>query len=266
MLLTYPSKQCKHWTLPGILTRPDDNGNVQMGSSVRSNILEKFFYLGRNATKTFQDNNITSIASFKIFCKLGGGHNGGVYKAQKIDGPDQGRFYALKASAAKKISIGILAKEFEVLAKFRNPFIVNMTYIFKDSNHAYAVMDLMTPFRPFLKAKRSLNNNEVAFYMAELILAVQALHAKGVVHKDIVLHNMLLNRDGHLVLADFGEAVDKEMCNSNGRCPKLWLIRQPPYISYRFDDFLKDDILAIGYVFVKLSNKYNWNGCTVKGY
>jgi len=40
--------------------------------------------------------------------------------------------------------------------------------------------------------------------MAELICALEALHALGIIHRDIKPANVLLTHDGHIVLADFG--------------------------------------------------------------
>lgn len=47
----------------------------------------------------------------------------------------------------------------------------------------------------------------IQFYLAEITLALNALHTIGFVHRDIKPENILLDRLGHLKLADFGSAI-----------------------------------------------------------
>lgn len=45
------------------------------------------------------------------------------------------------------------------------------------------------------------------FYTAEVVLALDAIHSMGFIHRDVKPDNMLLDRNGHLKLADFGTCM-----------------------------------------------------------
>ena len=50
---------------------------------------------------------------------------------------------------------------------------------------------------------------DVKFYLAELVLALDHLHMLGIIYRDIKLENVLLDNEGHVVLTDFG--LSKEL-------------------------------------------------------
>lgn len=67
----------------------------------------------------------------------------------------------------------------------------------------------------------------IQFYLAEITLALNALHTLGFVHRDIKPENILLDRLGHLKLADFGSAVALE---KDGHATSFTPAGTPDYI------------------------------------
>lgn len=60
--------------------------------------------------------------------------------------------------------------------------------------------DLMT----LLIRKDILTEDESRFYIAETILAIETVHSMNYIHRDLKPDNILLDKDGHVRLTDFG--------------------------------------------------------------
>ena len=60
--------------------------------------------------------------------------------------------------------------------------------------------DLMT----LLIKKDILSENDAKFYIAELVLSVDAVHKINFIHRDLKPDNVLIDNSGHLKLSDFG--------------------------------------------------------------
>ena len=58
-----------------------------------------------------------------------------------------------------------------------------------------------------LMERYEIPENWAQFYVAELVLALHAVHSMGYVHRDVKPENMLMDTKGHLKLADFGTCV-----------------------------------------------------------
>ena len=49
-----------------------------------------------------------------------------------------------------------------------------------------------------------LHESAVAFYLAQVLIALEHMHEKNVVYRDLKLENILLQEDGYIQLIDFG--------------------------------------------------------------
>jgi serine/threonine kinase 38 len=84
--------------------------------------------------------------------------------------------------------------------------VVELKASFQDEQHLYLVMeflqggDLMT----LLMEKDILSEEMSRFYMAETILAIESVHNLNYIHRDLKPDNLIISRDGHLKLSDFG--------------------------------------------------------------
>ena len=105
-----------------------------------------------------------------------------------------------------KNQVAHVRAERDILALAKNPWIVELKCSFQDDKFLYLVMeflqggDLMT----LLMEKDILSEEESRFYIAETILAVESVHKLNYIHRDLKPDNLLIGRDGHVKLSDFG--------------------------------------------------------------
>ena len=49
-----------------------------------------------------------------------------------------------------------------------------------------------------------MSEEDTRFYLAEIILAIESLHSKGIIYRDLKPENILIDAEGHIKLIDFG--------------------------------------------------------------
>lgn len=89
----------------------------------------------------------------------------------------------------------------------RHPFVVKLYYAFQDKKKLYLILEYAQGGELFhhLAMERTFTEEVTAFYMAEMVLALDHLHRNlGVVYRDLKPENCLLDAEGHLLLTDFG--------------------------------------------------------------
>ncbi|KAI0058793.1 kinase-like protein [Artomyces pyxidatus] len=147
------------------------------------------------------------LPDFRTVKVIGKGAFGEVRLVQKID---TGRVYAMKtlhkAEMLKRDQLAHVRAERDVLAESTSPWVVQLYYSFQDPLYLYLIMeflpggDLMT----MLMKYDVFSEDVTRFYMAECVLAIEAVHNLGFIHRDIKPDNILIDKNGHLKLSDFG--------------------------------------------------------------
>ncbi|KAK1861369.1 hypothetical protein I4F81_003953 [Pyropia yezoensis] len=91
-----------------------------------------------------------------------------------------------------------------------HPFLLPLRYAFQTSDHLFLVTELCDAgdLATHLKRQpgRRCSEDDTRFLAAELILALEHIHSQDVVFRDMKPENVLLDRDGHARVADFGLA------------------------------------------------------------
>ncbi|CAK1359842.1 Serine/threonine-protein kinase psk1 [Cercospora beticola] len=103
----------------------------------------------------------------------------------------------------------------------RHPFVVKLYYAFQDQEKLYLILEYAQGGELFthLAMEGMFTADTAAFYMAEMVLALEHLHQNvRVIYRDLKPENCLLDSEGHLLLTDFGlskvSAEEDERANS----------------------------------------------------
>ena len=103
-----------------------------------------------------------------------------------------------------------------------HPFVVKLYYAFQDHEKLYLILEYAQGGELFehLRTERMFPEDTAAFYMAEMVLALEHLHhTVGVIYRDLKPENILLDAEGHLLLTDFG--LSKEAVDGEHRCRSM---------------------------------------------
>ena len=150
------------------------------------------------------------ISDFTSEAIIGKGAFGEVRLCREKRGVDKDRLVAIKKmkkdEMIKKNQSKHVIAEREILAQADNKWIVDLFSSFTDAENLYLVMeylpggDLMNQ----LIKEEIFTEQETRFYMVELVLAIETVHKLNYIHRDIKPDNILLDRNGHIKLSDFG--------------------------------------------------------------
>jgi serine/threonine kinase 38 len=105
------------------------------------------------------------------------------------------------------------------MSKVKSPWIVDLKASFQEDDYLYLVMEFCPggDFMSLLIKKDILPEEEARFYTAELILAVDSIHKLDCIHRDIKPDNILIDKNGHIKLSDFGLAKISDKLYENNK-------------------------------------------------
>jgi len=148
-----------------------------------------------------------SVNDFDLLTLVGKGSFGKVMQVRK---KDTGKIYAMKVLDKKHIlehnEVEHTLSEKNILQKLHHPFLVNLNYSFQTEDKLYFILDYVNGGELFyhLQREKRFSEPRVQFYAAEILLALEYLHANGIIYRDLKPENLLLTSEGHIVLTDFG--------------------------------------------------------------
>ncbi|XP_069789543.1 citron Rho-interacting kinase-like isoform X8 [Narcine bancroftii] len=122
--------------------------------------------------------------------------------------------YAMKVMNKQALigenNVVFFTEECSILSRSTSPWLPSLQYVFQDKTCIYLVMEYQPGGDLLALLNRyddQFDESMAQFYLAELVLAIHSVHQMGYVHRDIKPENILIDRTGHIKLADFGSAA-----------------------------------------------------------
>ncbi|WRX28854.1 Protein kinase domain - like 10 [Theobroma cacao] len=159
------------------------------------------------ATNLSSDGNL-HLRHLKLIRHLGTGNLGRVFLCQLRD--CNSATFALKVIDRDTLSnkkLSHVQMEAEILSMLDHPFLPTLYAHIQASHYTCLLIDFC-PNGDLHSLLRKQPGNRfpltaVRFFAAEVLVALEYLHALGIVYRDLKPENILLREDGHIMLSDF---------------------------------------------------------------
>ncbi|RMD74788.1 MAG: serine/threonine protein kinase, partial [Lentisphaerae bacterium] len=197
------------------------------------------------------------VADYQIIKTLGEGVSGVVFEVEK-----EGRHYALKVfkyTSANENRIPELRERFEREATFLqdidHPNIIKVfEWGITSDNIPYIVMELIRgqSLKRIIQEKQPIPIPYVANLLKQLAAALQAIHERGAVHRDVKPDNILVCPDNILKITDFGimRTPDSNLTMASNIMGSPAYLAPEGFVTARVDH--RSDLFSLGVVAYEL--------------
>ena len=185
--------------LQKIKTVGEINGNGVVGPNIPTNTV----YSSHKKVKNVK------LDDFKVLKVIGRGSFGKVCLVEYLPTHETYAMKSLKKDVLieqEQIENTLLEKE--ILQTIDYPLLCGLVFCFQTDERIYFILPFLSGGELFqhLRKFRTFDEEKVRFYGAQIALALEYLHSKGIIYRDLKPENILMDDQGYLKLADFGMA------------------------------------------------------------
>lgn len=150
-------------------------------------------------------NEDLQLSDFKPVKIIGKGGFSTVVLARKLD---TGDFFAIKCLEANQNSVEdgrAVYAEVNIMKELRHPFIIEFKNFIECEEKVFIVMEFCPGGELASYFTREKFSEEWAkFFFCEILAALEYLHCRNIVYRDLKPENVMLDCEGHIKLIDFG--------------------------------------------------------------
>ena len=141
------------------------------------------------------------MEEYKVLRAIGKGSFGKVFLVRLLA---TGGVYAMKVLKKSVIvakgQVEHTKSERAILCEITHPFIVHLRFAFQNPDKLYLVTDYYNSGTLFYHLRKATRFPEprAKFYACELLSALEHLHSKSIIYRDLKLENILMSHTGHI--------------------------------------------------------------------
>lgn len=169
------------------------------------------------------------LVNYEIYFPIGRGAHSFVYKA--LHRPTN-QVVALKViQYTNEKERETIIREIEIHSSLKHPNITKLLDSFHDDKNYYLVLEHCEKgefYSYYIRNKRKITETEIRSVMTQLLSALNYIHSKGIIHRDVKLGNILLSDKMDVKLTDFGLSIEYD---KRSLIKKETIIGTPNYMS-----------------------------------
>uniref|UniRef100_H3DCR5 Serine/threonine-protein kinase PLK n=1 Tax=Tetraodon nigroviridis TaxID=99883 RepID=H3DCR5_TETNG len=141
---------------------------------------------------------------------------GGFARCYEMTDLSNNKMYAVKVIPQSRVSKPHqrekIMNEIELHRTLSHKHVVKFSHHFEDQENIYIFLELCSrkSLAHIWKARHTLTEPEVRYYLRQIISGLKYLHSRGILHRDLKLGNFFVNENMELRLGDFGLAAKLE--------------------------------------------------------
>jgi hypothetical protein len=167
-----------------------------------------------------QDEEKITPGNFICHALLGKGSFGEVYLVER---KNIKQLFAMKVLSKDKIMAQNLVKyamtERNVLSITNHPFIVKLNYAFQSTDRLFLILEYCPggDLAEHLMKEKKFPEERAKIYLCEIVLALEDLHKRDIIFRDLKPDNVVLDAEGHALLTDFGLSKEGVLDNKGAK-------------------------------------------------